>query len=346
MELSFRRNGRLWLLLLGVTLGARSAWSVEETDYERHFQELVSPFMDSAKGGSLLGSDGNTLTYHVFRRRESRPAVLILTGYAESWLTYGETALDLDQAGYDVYVMDHRGMGFSGRLAHDPRIAHIPEFQVYVDDARTFLHQVVLPQVRGPLFLLAHSMGGLVGAYLLEKEARHFRAAAFSAPLFELNTGMVPEFLALGVVNLQVAIGRGAQFAPGRGDFDPTKVDPSQCSTTHSVARCRHQLDLYQRVPETFIAGPSNQWVKEVIHATHRLPDLVSSFKALPILILQAEDDAFVRSGSQSKVCAALTHCELIMLPHTFHEILQEKDPARNAAMRAILRLFHEHQMG
>lgn len=344
MGLSFKRTFSFLSLLFGLAFGARPGQSVEELDYERHFRELVVPHLESAKGGSLRTADGTSLAYHIFRRAESRPSVMILTGYAESWRTYGETALDLDKAGYDVYVMDHRGMGFSGRLAEDPRIAHITDFRLYVEDARSFLHNVVLPQTRGPVYLLAHSMGGLVAAHLLEKEAEHFRAAAFSAPLFELNTGIIPELVALGVVNLQIVLGRGTQFAPGSGDFDPKKVDPSHCNTTHSVARCRHQLELYQKEPQTFIAGPSNQWVKEVILATERLPEVIPSFKELPILILQAEDDAFVQSGGQNKVCAALARCELIRLSHTFHEILQEKDPARNAGIGAVLRLFHENR--
>jgi lysophospholipase len=333
----------LWVGLWLLVFGALPAYSIEESDFQRHYQEKVLPILESSQAGVLTASDGYQLAYHVFRRggpSEQRPSVMILTGYAESWRTYGETIVDLDQAGYDVFVMDHRGMGFSGRLTPDPRVAHITSFQLYVDDARAFLHQVVLPRAKGRLYLLAHSMGGLVGAYLLERDYKNFRAAAFSAPLFQLNTGLIPELAALGAVELQLALGRGANFAPGKGDFDPKAIDPSKCSTTRSLARCKHQLELYQKIPETFIAGPSNQWVKEVILATRRLPEVIKAFRDLPILILQAEEDAFVREEGQARLCSALPHCQLKLIRETFHEILQEKDPARNFAMGEMIRFF------
>lgn len=333
----------LWMGVWLLAFGALPAYSLEEADFQRQYQEKVLPVLESSQAGVLTASDGYLLTYHAFQRGssgEGRPSVLILTGYAESWRTYGETIVDLDQAGYDVFVMDHRGMGFSGRLTPDPRVAHITSFQLYVDDVRAFLHQVVLPQARGRLFLLAHSMGALVGAYLLEKESKNFRAAAFSAPLFQLNTGWIPELVALGTVELQLAIGRGANFAPGKGDFDPKAIDPSKCNTTRSFARCKQQLELYQKIPETFIAGPSNQWVKEVIIATRRLPEVVRGFRDLPVLILQAEEDAFVRAEGQERLCSTLPYCQLMPVRLTFHEILQEKDPARNFAIGEIISFF------
>jgi alpha-beta hydrolase superfamily lysophospholipase len=151
---------------------------------------------------------------------------------------------------------------------------------------------------------------------------------------------LIPELVALGAVELQLAIGRGASFAPGKGDFDPKAIDPSKCSTTHSLARCKHQLELYQKMPQTFIAGPSNQWVKEVVLATRRLHEVTRGFRDLPVLILQAEEDAFVRAEGQHRLCSALPYCQLKTIPQTFHEILQEKDQLRHFAMGEIIRFF------
>jgi lysophospholipase len=251
-------------------------------------------------------------------------------------MMYGELILDLDEAGYDVYIMDHRGMGFSGRLAPNPKVAHVERFSDYVDDLHFFLKSIVQHRVKGPLHMVAHSMGGLVGAYLVQREPSAFKTVVFSAPLFELNTGRVPRGLAYLTASLNTALGMGTTFAPGQGDYDPATADPNRCKTTHSVARCLHQIKMYQSIPETFLAGPSNQWVKTVIEASRARETLALAFGRIPVLILQASSDDFVRPSGQRQFCQKAQACRLLEIPETYHEIFQEKDTARRSALKAL----------
>ena len=327
-------------LCFSLPLVAESAFALNEADFLSEYQTKVVPLLQTAEEGTLAARDGHRLVYHLFQRGEGRPAVVVLTGYAESWLHYAELVWELDRAGYDVFVMDHRGMGFSGRLAPNPKIAHINDFDDYVNDAQKFVNQIVQPRAQGPLHLLGHSMGGLVAAFLVEREPKVFRSVVLSAPLFQMNTGFIPEMLAYGVVSLQVALGEGSAFAPGRGAYDPMTADPERCNTTHSAVRCGQQIKLYQSVPESFLAGPSNQWVKLLIRASQRTEELARAFGSIPVLILQAEDDAFVRPKRQNIFCARANRCTLRTVPHSYHDLFHEKDTIRDRVVDAMLEHF------
>ncbi|MGO8654096.1 alpha/beta fold hydrolase, partial [Rhizobium ruizarguesonis] len=78
---------------------------------------------------------------------------MISSGYGESFFKYREIVYDLWQEGYQVYILDHRGQGFSERLIRpnkaqelDPRavkrvhdLGYVENFDDFVDDLKTFV---------------------------------------------------------------------------------------------------------------------------------------------------------------------------------------------------------------
>jgi lysophospholipase len=60
----------------------------------------------------------------------------------------------------------------------------------------------------------------------------------------------------------------------------------------------------------------------------------------MPVLILQADQDFLVSTQAQSEFCKKLPHCRTQVIPDTYHELLFEKEPARQTAVDAILKFL------
>ena len=97
-------------------------------------------------------------------------AIVIAPGRGESSIEYYETAIDYIAMGYSpVFVIDHRGQGFSPRLLPNQDMGHIGDFQDYVNDlaAATDMIEQILEADFGrydePLFYTSNSMGGAIG---------------------------------------------------------------------------------------------------------------------------------------------------------------------------------------
>jgi alpha-beta hydrolase superfamily lysophospholipase len=89
----------------------------------------------------------------------------LVHGLGEHSGRYEHVGSYLAGRGVSVYAFDHQGHGRSG----GPR-GRVSDFSIFLDDLATFHEFVRLDSEGLPLFLLGHSMGGLiVVAYLLER---------------------------------------------------------------------------------------------------------------------------------------------------------------------------------
>ncbi len=63
----------------------------------------------------------------------------------ESYVKYAELAYDLFHLGFDIFIIDHRGQGRSGRMLSDPHRGHVDHFNDYVEDLAAFWQQEIEP---------------------------------------------------------------------------------------------------------------------------------------------------------------------------------------------------------
>jgi acylglycerol lipase len=89
-----------------------------------------------------------------------RALVWLSHGYAEHIGRYAHVVEPLVEAGFSVAGLDHRGHGRS-----DGRRALTPHFDVLVADFRTFVQAVDSRVPAAPRFMLAHSMGAVIGLH-------------------------------------------------------------------------------------------------------------------------------------------------------------------------------------
>ena len=93
---------------------------------------------------------------------ESRAVLLIVHGLAEHSGRYMNVVNHFVPLGYAVYGVDHVGHGKSSGTR-----VYVERFEDYTDTLKIYFDMVRHWQPEKPVFLVGHSMGGLIGAVYL-----------------------------------------------------------------------------------------------------------------------------------------------------------------------------------
>ena len=114
-----------------------------------------------------------------------KAVVLLAHGLSEHSGRYATLVEYLTTLGYAVYSWDHPGHGRSSG-----KRKHIDQFSDFTDVMSRYFQHVKQQQPELPIYLIGHSMGGLISAsYLLEHQS-DFAGVVFSSPAFEVVGGL------------------------------------------------------------------------------------------------------------------------------------------------------------
>lgn len=319
-----------------------SAHAISEADYSETYRTNVIPFYDNGTFSQFTGTNDLLIKYAAFEGGENKDALIIMHGKSESYIKYAELVYDLNELGLSCYLMDARGFGFSERiLDDDPQKVYVEKFDDYVEDLKIFIDTIVQAKPNARIFILAHSLGGCVAARYLEKYPDDITAAVLSSPMLEIDTGSFPPAVAYGIAALSTVLGKGTGYAIGQGQRD---AEPSfyQNTTTHSFVRwSKWEEDLIPLNPEIRSGGATYGWIKRSMEAGAAARKKAAAVKT-PLLLLQAEEDWFVRPEGQDSFCKNADECSKVYLFGSRHEILMETDPIRNIALECIKSFLRE----
>jgi alpha-beta hydrolase superfamily lysophospholipase len=234
-----------------------------------------------------------------------RAVLLVAHGYAEHGGRYGNLVDAMVPRGFALYALDHRGHGRS----EGPR-GHVGRFAEFVADLHALRVRVEQEHRGKPLFVLGHSMGGLIVVVYLLSHASGVGGAVLSSPALGLldEPSRVMQWLARIL----------SRIAP-RISFQ-SNVEPEFLSRDPSVGRAYAADPLvHRRASARFFS----EFKRAIGGAHERAAEIV-----LPILVLQAGDDRLVDAratesfvkmlGSESK--------DLRLYPGFFHEIFNETE--------------------
>lgn len=101
--------------------------------------------------------------------------------YDQSWATSDEQTLsDLP---VDFYAMDHEGQGLSGGLK-----SHIDDYDIFVENLHALFTRIKkLKNPQKPIFLMAHSMGGLIATRFAQTYPELVDGLILGSPMFGMN---------------------------------------------------------------------------------------------------------------------------------------------------------------
>lgn len=227
-----------------------------------------------------------------------RGCIVLSHGFTEFAEKYDEMVWYFLLAGYSVCAIDHRGHGASARDTDDRCNVWIDDWRRYAADLAGFAETVGQEYANGqPLYLYCHSMGGGIGAAVLERYPALFDKAVLSAPMIAPVVGM-PTWLARIATGMLCGLGFGKSRVFGHTDFS-TDLDLSEHEGA-SEARVRwfHQQRCDDVSCQTNAA--TFEWAYQALALSRAIlkPDMCGAIET-PMLLFQAGRDIWVLNGPQ-----------------------------------------------
>ncbi len=324
-----------------------SLFAISEADYDLQYDSLVTPYWNNtAEYGSFESFvDGTEIKYVKLIKPGATENILILNGRTESFIKYAEVAYDLSTAlNVNVFMLDHRGQGFSERMLPDTEKGWVNSYFDYVDDVKTFVNTIIYPQSQGKIFLLGHSMGGGIATIYAIKYPTDIAGVILSAPMLHVDTGSYPESVAYAILNGMIAIGKGKDYAPGQSGYSTPEFASN--TVTHSEVRHAMKVEQLNDYPEIRLGGSTARWIRESMNLGYYARLNAKKITA-PVLMLQAGQagtDTYVKAKGQDEVCARAQNCTKVAFPGAYHEILMESDSVRDIALENIVDFINAHK--
>lgn len=303
------------------------------------YSALIDSFFKLGSDGFFKGEKGIGIYYKYFLQNSidnEKGAIVISSGRRENALKYKELIYDLYNNGYSVYILDHRGQGFSERINKaDKQMGHIDDFAYYVSDLKKYYNEFVKVNLHKKIFLLAHSMGATIGTRYIEKFPHDFDAAAFSSPMFGLR---FPICELIGIFTKDKP-----RYLFGKNNYDNEEKNFLANNLTHSKMRYEAMMNMYENNPSTKLGGPSYQWVYQSCMTFKKIFKELQKIE-IPIILIQAGKDKIVTANAQKKFFIELKKLgkdvQGSFIDGAYHEILMEKDKYRIPLITHILDFF------
>jgi alpha-beta hydrolase superfamily lysophospholipase len=269
----------------------------------------------------FLGRGGRELFRRAWLPDEPSACALLVHGYGEHCGRYEHLATWLASRRVAVHAFDHQGHGRSSGTR-----CYVRRFSDFLDDAEEALLIARTSHAGLPLFVIGHSMGGLVTASLAVERKPDvagyvLSGAALRSPI-PLST---PRRWLLGLTR---------RIAPRLSV--PSGLDPAGLSTDPAVIRAYLDDPLVERRITTSLAA-------ELFAAMDRTSSRGNAVDR-PLFALHGDDDPICAPEGSRSFATAGQHGSYLGLPGMRHEIFNE--PQRETVYDAVLawmtRIQHE----
>jgi acylglycerol lipase len=259
----------------------------------------------------------------------ARAIVVIVHGIHEHSARYAHVGTRLATAGFAVYAADHRGHGRS-----DGRRANIERMALIVDDLSSFVRFAVARHAGLPVFMVGHSLGGLIALHwATEPWATEPWAAepdtsldglVVSGPAVEVTVGSALQRRLAGVLSALVP------------DLRVAAIDADQISRDPEVVRAYREDPLVDHGRVRARTGAEILATMESLPA--RLPRL-----SVPLLLLHGTDDRICALTSSIMVHDRVSSPDKTLRRYQglYHEVFNE--PERDQILTDLVTWLEQH---
>lgn len=258
--------------------------------------------------------DGTALNPHDWSIPEPKAMVAFIHGYAEHGGRYAHLAERFNARGIGLYGTDLRGHGRSAGVR-----GYVDRFEDYFADVEAIMRGAESRSAGAPVFLFAHSMGGLIALDWLQRSDRseRIRGAVISSPF-------------LGVA---VEVGAAKAFAGRIADRWLPKLALATGLSGRDCCRDPEIADRYDNDPLIF-GNATARWFSEIKRAMGRVGEAADRIR-LPMLLLYAGDDRLVSADVTDRFAKGLLgpDQESERLAGLYHEIINEPPETRHRIM-------------
>ncbi len=236
---------------------------------------------------------------------EPRAVLLIVHGLAEHSGRYGNVVNRFVPLGYAVYGMDHLGHGKS-----EGRRVHVERFDDYMSTLKVYFDKIREWQPNKPIFLVGHSMGGLIGAvYLLDHQAE-LAGAVLSGPAVKIPEYVTPFILFMGKMLSALVPKYGLLLLDANG-----------------VSRDPAVVQAYVSDPLVHRGKATACLAAEMLKAMQTVSGQAARI-TLPIMIVQGSADKLVNPAGAQMVYDAVSSVdkEIRIYDGFYHEVFNEPE--------------------
>jgi alpha-beta hydrolase superfamily lysophospholipase len=254
--------------------------------------------------GEFQGARGVNIFYQCWLPEDDAKAVLLVVhGIGEHSGRYMNLVNHFTPLGYAVYGLDHIGHGRS-----DGTRVFVERFGDFTETLKTFFDMVRGWQPGRPVFLVGHSLGGLIGSVFLLEHQDELAGAVLSAPSIKLSESISQ----LTLFSARVL----SNIAPKLG---LTSVDVTAVSSDPAV------VQAYLDDPLVYKGKATVRLAAEGIKAIERVTRDVAQIR-LPLLIVQGSADHLVEPDGAKMLYeqSASTDKTYKIYDGFYHEVMNE----------------------
>ncbi len=250
---------------------------------------------------------------------EARGTVVIAHGINEHGGRYEHVAERLVRGGWTVGAADHRGHGLSGG-----RRAAVERFDDWIADLDSYV-RVVLTGTPRPLFLLGHSLGGLIATVYALRHQDVLDGLVLSSP-----SVMPPAAISPASVRAGRFLSRWASNLP----VVALRLD--------AVSRDPAVVEAYRSDPLVHLGKVRARTGAEILRAIEEVQREIGRLR-LPLLTVQGTVDLLVDPGAARWVDSHVGSADhtLKIYEGLYHEVFNE--PERDAVLDDVASWLEAH---
>jgi len=244
---------------------------------------------------------------------EPRAVLLIVHGLAEHCGRYMNVVNHFVPLGYAVYGIDHLGHGKS-----DGKRVYVERFNDYTNTLKVYFDMIHGWQPDKPIFLVGHSMGGLISAvYLLDHQAE-LAGAVLSGAAVKVPSNITPATLLVGKM-LSALIPRLGLLGL---DVNGVSRDPGV-------------VQAYVSDPLVHTGKTTARLAAEMVKAMQTISGQAAKI-TLPIMIVQGSADKLIDPAGAQMLYDAVSSAdkEIRIYDGFYHEVFNE--PEHDKVLRDI----------
>lgn len=245
--------------------------------------------------------------------------IIINHGFAEHCGRYDYVAKRLNESNLSVFRYDLRGHG----RTKGPK-GHVDNFFDFIDDLDFLVERILYEYPNTPLYMLGHSMGGLITCIYGIVYKDKLEGQIFSGP------AVLPAKQAKGIMKLGIKV---------LGNVAPNKkiknVLKSDICTLDSI------VEDYQQDPLNLNYVTTKFLYEFIINGTDYVKDNISSY-TYPCLILHGEEDNIISKDASMFLYNNISSKDkdIKIYSGLYHEILNEKE--RDVILKDIINWIYK----
>ncbi|RBP93777.1 lysophospholipase [Cytobacillus firmus] len=236
---------------------------------------------------------------------DANGVIVMVHGAMEHHRRYGWLIEMWRLAGFHVIMGDLPGQGMTSRS----RRGHIDSFDEYILEVQDWVHAAY--EFELPVFLLGHSMGGLIAIRLLQEERMNLAGVILSSPCLGLvqQPSKFLNFLSLGLNSVMPGLKMDAGLSVDMATRNQDVLD----------------ADLNDSL---YVTKVSVRWYRELVSAIKLAFENLDKIQDVPLLVLQGGDDKIVNKTTVREWfnLAPFSEKRFKEWPKCYHEVFNEPE--------------------